>query len=48
MKVTLKIWRQKNRKEAGKFVSYPIEVASVEMSMLECIDVLNEQLLEKG
>src|ERR1700753_3841189 len=48
MKVTLKIWRQKNRKEPGKFVSYPIEVASVEMSMLECIDVLNEQLIEKG
>ena len=48
MKVTLKIWRQKNRKEPGKFVSYPIEVASVEMSMLECIDVLNEHLIEKG
>src|ERR1700729_3088400 len=48
MRVTLKIWRQKNRKEPGKFVSYPIEVASVEMSMLECIDVLNEELIEKG
>ena len=48
MKVTLKIWRQKNRKEAGKFVSYPIEIDSVEMSMLECIDVLNENLIEKG
>ena len=48
MKVTLKIWRQKNRKEPGKFVSYPIEVASVEMSMLECIDVLNEELIERG
>jgi len=48
MKVTLKIWRQKNRKEAGKFVSYPVEVANVEMSMLECIDVLNETLIEKG
>src|ERR1700719_1647548 len=48
MKVTLKIWRQKNGKEAGKFVSYPIEVSSVEMSMLECIDVLNEQLIERG
>ena len=48
MKVTLKIWRQKNRKEAGKFVSYPVEVANVEMSMLECIDVLNENLIERG
>src|ERR1700723_6081 len=48
MRVTLKIWRQKNRKEAGKFVSYPVDVANVEMSMLECIDVLNEELIEKG
>ena len=48
MKVTLKIWRQKNRKEAGKFVSYPVDVENVEMSMLECIDVLNETLIEKG
>src|SRR5271154_3320407 len=48
MKLTLKIWRQKNRKEAGKFVSYPIDIASTEMSMLEVIDVLNESLIEKG
>src|SRR6202012_210275 len=48
MKVTLKVWRQRNRKEAGKFVSYPVEVPSEEMSMLECIDVLNEELIEKG
>ncbi len=26
MKVTLKIWRQKNRKDAGKFVSYPVDI----------------------
>src|ERR1700685_3803492 len=48
MKVTLKIWRQKDRKDAGKFVSYPVDVESTEMSMLECLDVLNESLIEKG
>ncbi len=25
MKLTLKIWRQKNRKTPGKFVSYPVD-----------------------
>jgi succinate dehydrogenase / fumarate reductase iron-sulfur subunit len=48
VKLTLKIWRQKNRKDAGKFVTYPVELASTEMSMLEVIDVLNEGLIEKG
>src|SRR5580658_4774502 len=48
MKLTLKIWRQKNRKEAGKFVSYPVDIENAEMSMLEVIDVLNENLIEKG
>src|ERR1700733_6683400 len=48
MKLTLKIWRQKDRKDPGKFVSYPVDIASTEMSMLECLDVLNESLIEKG
>ena len=48
MKLTLKIWRQKNRKDPGKFVSYPVEIENAEMSMLEVIDVLNESLIEKG
>ena len=48
MKVTLKIWRQKGPKNAGKFVSYPVEVENAEMSMLELLDVLNEHLIETG
>jgi len=48
MKLTLKIWRQKNRKEAGKFVTYSVDIENAEMSMLEVIDVLNENLIEKG
>src|ERR1700748_3355547 len=47
MRITLKVWRQTGRANAGKFVSYPVE-ADPEMSMLECIDVLNEELTNKG
>lgn len=48
MRVTLKVWRQHSPKAAGKFVSYQMDDANPEMSMLECIDVLNERLIEKG
>jgi succinate dehydrogenase / fumarate reductase iron-sulfur subunit len=48
MKLTLKIWRQKGRKEKGAFVSYAMDSVDPEMSMLECLDVLNETLIERG
>lgn len=48
MKLTLKIWRQKNSQAKGKFVSYPVKDVNPEMSMLECLDVLNESLIERG
>jgi succinate dehydrogenase / fumarate reductase, iron-sulfur subunit len=48
MKLTLKIWRQKSPREAGAFVSYPMDDVNPEMSMLECLDVLNEKLSERG
>ena len=48
MKVTLKIWRQTSPNERGAFVSYPIENINPDMSMLECLDVLNETLIERG
>ena len=48
MRVTLKIWRQTGRKDKGKFVSYPVDNVNPDMSMLECLDVLNEALAEKG
>ncbi|MGC8549031.1 MAG: succinate dehydrogenase/fumarate reductase iron-sulfur subunit [Acidobacteriaceae bacterium] len=48
MKLTLKIWRQKNRDEKGKFVSYSVDNVNPEMSMLECLDVLNEDLIQRG
>ncbi len=48
MKLTLKVWRQTGHKQAGKFVSYPMDNVNAEMSMLECLDVLNESLMERG
>ncbi|MBY5952571.1 succinate dehydrogenase/fumarate reductase iron-sulfur subunit [Algoriphagus sp. NF] len=48
MKLTLKVWRQKNNADKGGFVSYPIDGISKDMSFLEMMDVLNEQLTEKG
>ncbi|NVK48569.1 MAG: succinate dehydrogenase/fumarate reductase iron-sulfur subunit [Cyclobacteriaceae bacterium] len=48
MKLTLKVWRQKNKADQGGFVTYPIDGISTDMSFLEMMDVLNEQLTEKG
>ena len=48
MRVVLNIWRQKNTREKGQFVSYPMDNVNPDMSMLECLDVLNEELIEKG
>ncbi|PZX50166.1 succinate dehydrogenase/fumarate reductase iron-sulfur subunit [Algoriphagus chordae] len=48
MKLTLKIWRQKNASDKGAFVTYPIDGISTDMSFLEMMDVLNEELAIKG
>ncbi len=48
MKLTLKIWRQKNAADKGGFVTYVAEHVSKDMSFLEMLDVLNDQLTEKG
>jgi succinate dehydrogenase / fumarate reductase iron-sulfur subunit len=48
MKLTLKIWRQKSTNEKGAFVSYPMDNVDPEMSILECLDVLNETLILRG
>lgn len=44
MKLTLKVWRQKNNIEKGKLETYQV-VANEHMSFLELLDVLNEQLI---
>jgi succinate dehydrogenase / fumarate reductase iron-sulfur subunit len=48
MNFTLKIWRQKNAKTKGKFVTYKITDISSNCSFLEMLDILNEQLIGKG
>lgn len=48
MKLTLKIWRQKNASDKGGFATYPVDHVSKDMSFLELLDVLNENLTEKG
>ncbi|RYU79609.1 succinate dehydrogenase/fumarate reductase iron-sulfur subunit [Hymenobacter persicinus] len=48
MNLTLKVWRQKNRATAGQVVDYNVRDISPDMSFLEMLDVLNEDLLRKG
>jgi len=48
MKFNLKIWRQKNAKATGKMVDYTIDNVNADMSFLEMMDVLNEELIRKG
>ncbi len=48
MNLTLKIWRQKNANDTGAIVDYKISDVSPDMSFLEMLDVLNDQLISKG
>jgi succinate dehydrogenase / fumarate reductase iron-sulfur subunit len=47
MKLTLKIWRQKNSKSKGSFVTYQMDNVSPEMAFLEMLDALNKKLVEE-
>src|ERR1051326_4007716 len=48
MNLTLKIWRQKNKEDKGGFATYSVDGISSDMSFLEMIECLNEQLIRKG
>ncbi|HZJ73212.1 MAG TPA: succinate dehydrogenase/fumarate reductase iron-sulfur subunit [Perlabentimonas sp.] len=48
MNFKLKIWRQKNAKAKGKFETYALNDVSPEMSFLEMLDCLNNQLITSG
>lgn len=48
MNLTLKVWRQKNKKTAGNIETYQLAGISPDMSFLEMFDVLNEQLINEG
>ncbi|MBL0176181.1 MAG: succinate dehydrogenase/fumarate reductase iron-sulfur subunit [Ignavibacteria bacterium] len=45
MKLTLHIWRQKSAKEKGAMATYQVDHISPDMSFLEMLDTLNEQLI---
>lgn len=44
--VHLKIWRQSNRDDSGRFEDYTLGDVSQDMSFLEMLDVLNEKLVK--
>lgn len=48
MKINLKIWRQKNSTDKGRLVNYELDDISPDMSFLEMLDVLNENLVNSG
>ena len=48
MNLTLKVWRQANSESKGKMETYQIADVSPDMSFLEMMDVLNEQLMNQG
>lgn len=46
--LTLKVWRQKNTADKGKFELYSVEGISTDMSFLEMLDVVNADLETDG
>ncbi|BBO88898.1 succinate dehydrogenase [Desulfosarcina ovata subsp. ovata] len=46
--LTLKVWRQKGAKDKGRFETYHANNISTDMSFLEMLDVVNEQLAVDG
>jgi succinate dehydrogenase / fumarate reductase iron-sulfur subunit len=48
MNLTLHIWRQSGTDKKGRFVTYPAHDINEEMSFLEMLDVVNEDLETKG
>jgi len=48
MNFSLKVWRQKNRTDKGKFVTYPATDIPADASFLEMLDVVNGEIVKKG
>jgi succinate dehydrogenase / fumarate reductase iron-sulfur subunit len=48
MNLTLRIWRQKDTNTAGHFITYQVKEVTPDMSFLEVLDVLNEDLIGRG
>jgi len=48
MKLTLRVWRQKNSRSRGEFEEYQLDDVSEGSSFLEMLDILSEDLISKG
>lgn len=48
MHLTLHVWRQPSSADKGSFVRYEARDVSPDMSFLEMLDVVNEELIAKG
>ncbi len=48
MDLLLKIWRQQNNSSKGKIEEYKLKNVEPDMSFLEMLDVLNQELIESG
>ena len=48
MRIILHIWRQRNAREQGRMVRYEVPNVNHDMSFLEMLDVLNEELIVQG
>lgn len=48
MKLHLRVWRQKSNTTPGGFADYHLNDVSEDSSFLEMLDILNEELIEKG
>jgi succinate dehydrogenase / fumarate reductase iron-sulfur subunit len=48
MKISVNVWRQKDSKTKGAFKTYAVDHVSDDMSFLEMLDILNQQLIQRG
>jgi succinate dehydrogenase / fumarate reductase iron-sulfur subunit len=48
MNLTLRIWRKQSANATGNFVTYQVNDAKPDMSFLEMLDALNEDLINRG
>ena len=48
MNLTLHVWRQKSSKDPGRMETYPARDISPDMSFLEMLDVVNQNLIKEG
>ncbi|MBI1267530.1 MAG: succinate dehydrogenase/fumarate reductase iron-sulfur subunit [Cryomorphaceae bacterium] len=48
MNLTLKVWRQNGANDKGRLESYQVKDISPDMSFLEMMDVLNDQIIVEG